>query len=194
MCFPLCAADNHKYDDAIQLSPYTNRRASTTNKDPNTGRSTRSNRPRTSTSAARGPTRRLSLHQWILGSLPALPYSTQAEDTVTGTAGTDEESRGLLGESFGDSSNRYGSVQGSGKPANVRRSLDTSFKRSTKMEGGNRRSSTSAAMSGPGSVKRSDLSSGKNSAHNSSFKTQSRKKAVADSVQYESFKDITRQK
>lgn len=136
---------------------------------------------RESSSALRGGSRRLSLQEWILGSLPALPampYTRSAED----------ESQGLLEDPLSSAS--YGSVHGTDDPLGrtdnrVRRSLDYSFKRSSKaLDAINRRSSTSAAVGSSSSSKRSG-----------EFEQKSLpRKPKADTVQYESFRELTRQK
>lgn len=129
-----------------------------------------------------GGSRRLSLQEWILGSLPALPampYARSAEE---------EEAQGLLGDPLSSAS--YGSVHGTDNPLDradnrVRRSLDYSFKRSSKaLDPTNRRSSTSAAVGSSSSSKR-----------NGDFERKSLpRKPKADTVQYESFRELTRQK
>ena len=62
---------------------------------------------RESSSALRGGSRRLSLQEWILGSLPALP-------AIPYTRSAEEESQGLLEDPLSSAS--YGSVHGTDDP------------------------------------------------------------------------------
>jgi hypothetical protein len=142
---------------------------------------------RDSSSTGRGSSRRISLQEWILGSLPALPampYSSRRD-------GPDEANALLLDNPLQQQSGgMYGSVllEGDaslgGKDGNrVRRSLDHSFKRSTKShDSANRRSSMTAVVSSNGSKK------------NLLDINVPPKKPKPAEVQYESFKDLTRQK
>jgi hypothetical protein len=126
--------------------------------------------------------RRLSLQEWLLGSLPGLPYAAAAQD---------EESQGLLDGSGDRASNNYGGLDDgfnnygqNGKAERTRRSLDTSFRASAakKEKQHNRRSSTSA-------VGHSAHPSRQHHHHHHHGK-----KKAAQPVQYESFRDLTRKK
>jgi hypothetical protein len=123
--------------------------------------------------------RRLSLQEWLLGSLPALPYASAAP--------AEEEARGLLdavedreGGNYGGLEDGFG-ISGQHGGGRTRRSLDNSFRASAakKEKPHNRRSSTSAVGH------HMYLSHHHHHSHHG-------KKKAAQPVQYESFRDLTR--
>jgi hypothetical protein len=126
--------------------------------------------------------RRLSLQEWLLGSLPALPYSSAAP--------ADEEARGLLDSGNGRDDSYYGGLDDGfgntgqhGKAERTRRSLDNSFRTTAtkKEKPHNRRSSTSAVGH--------NMHSSRHHLH-----SHHGKKKATQPVQYESFRDLTRKK